>query len=281
MAITQTIKERLPQEWVDHAKRIKHKYLNKHTGVNLYRRLEALLKENPEINTLFPFEEFMNHYVYEPARQSKDNPDVFINQIRYYRMYVYFKAQYPEVFSPETCVVDIGDTSGTFFRAMKRKGLSVNINPEVIEFIKKKGIDAQLGNIEVLPFADKSFDYCFCFQCLEHLPNPIKALNELSRITRKMVFVSIPYVKETKIYSRTFWQELKKKPVAEGGWNEQDVKDVDGHKFEFSTADFKKIITHAQLEFLDQYPINYFSPLGTTKKNEGSYFNFFILKPVS
>ncbi len=259
-------------------KRIKAQ-LDPNSGVNLYSRLERLLKSTPEIEALFPFESLSKHYVYEPSRQTKEHPDVFANQVRYYRLYEYFKQFYPEIFSDNVSVVDVGDTSGIILKALKRKGLSVNINPDVVEFIEKQGVAAQVGDIEKLPFDNKSFEYSFCFQCLEHLPNPVKGLSELGRITKKLVFVSIPYTTQTRIYSRQHWQELKKKSFKDGGWNEKDVRDVDGHKFEFSTSDFIKIVTHANLKCLEQFPLNYFTPLGKNRVNDGTYFNFFILKP--
>ncbi len=280
MSLKSTIQNVLPRPIVRPLKKIKHR-LNQRTGEKLYTKLERLIQSIPEINKLFAFEALSNHYVYEPSRQTKEHPDVFCNQVRYFRVYEFLKNRYPQTFSPETSVVDMGDTSGILLKAMNRKGLSVNINADVVESITHLGIQAQIGDIEKLPFADKSIDYSFCFQCLEHLPNPIKGLSELSRITRKLIFVSIPYTTQTRIYSRQYWQELKKKPFAEGGWNEKDVRDVDGHKFEFSTSDFKKIVTHANLICIEQFPLNYFSALGESRKPDGTYFNFFILKPES
>ena len=246
-----------------------------------YNRLEDVLRSNPEINQMFPFEHLSAHYIYEPSRQTLEYPDVFINQVRYFRLYNYFKEQVSGIFSGETSVVNVGDTSGILLKALKKDGVSVNINQEVVSFLQKSGITAKLGNAENLPFDDKTFDYSFSFQCLEHVNNPVKALSELSRITRKKVFISIPYVAHTVIYSKDYWQQLKKKPFEEGGWNEKDVRDVDGHKFEFSTEDFKKILTYIDLKYIDNYPINYFSPLGSSRKNDKSYFNFFILQPNS
>ena len=161
------------------ARQFKQRYINRNTGLNLYRRLENLFKENPEINQLFPFEAFGKHYVYEPSRQTLDHPDIYINQVRYYRLYRFFKENYPEMLSDKISIADVGDTSGLLFKAMKRpQGLSVNINADVVDFIKSTGVEAKMGDIERLPFQDKSFDYTFSFQCLEHLCNPIRALSE-------------------------------------------------------------------------------------------------------
>jgi len=217
--------------------------------------------------------------VYENMRQSTEHPDLFINQVRYFRMYKFFGDNYPEVFSNNKSVIDIGDTSGILFRAMKRRGLSVNINPDVVESIKKSGIESKVGDVENLPFADKSFDYAFSFECLEHVSNPIRALCEINRITKKKVFLSVPYVETTMIYNLDYWKKLKTESLDKGGWGESSVRDVDCHKFEFSDKDFQKIVSHTPLKYCDSFPINYFKPLGSTKKSEGSYFNFFILEP--
>lgn len=246
----------------------------------VYRKLCAFVSANPEMQELFPKEELVTHYAYEPMRQTVRNPDLMITQIRYYRMYKYFHENYPDIFDKSVPVIDVGDTSGILFRAMKRKGLSVNINRETVEFIRKKGIEAQMGDAEKLPFKDKTFDYAFCFQCLEHLPNPIRALQELDRVTRKKVFLSIPYSVDTVIYDLDYYNDLKKIDIEKGGWGESCAKDVDCHIFEFSTKDFKNILSHTRLKYRDNFPINYFRPLGATYKNEGSYFNFFILEPV-
>lgn len=246
----------------------------------LYKRLAGFIADNKEINTLFPEEKLRKHYVHEPARQSIEHPDLFINQVRYYRIYRFFQEHYPQLFDNKTSVVDVGDTSGILFSAMRRKGLSVNINPDVVGFIRSKGIEAEVGDLERLGFKDKAFEYTFCFQCLEHSPNPVLALKELSRITRKKVFLSIPYVKNTVIYSLDYWRNLKGQDVREGGWSESSVRDVDCHVFEFSTRDFRKILGFTSLKYCDNFPINYFRPLGSSRKNEESYFNFFILEPT-
>jgi len=41
-----------------------------------------------------------------------------------------------------------------------------------------------LGNIEAMPFADQSFDFVFSNSCLEHVPDPARALSEIARILR-------------------------------------------------------------------------------------------------
>lgn len=48
------------------------------------------------------------------------------------------------------------------------------------------------GNIENLPFADKSFDVVTCHHTLEHLINMKPAIAELKRVARKQVMIVVP-----------------------------------------------------------------------------------------
>ncbi|MCF6210134.1 MAG: class I SAM-dependent methyltransferase [Gammaproteobacteria bacterium] len=51
------------------------------------------------------------------------------------------------------------------------------------------------ASIEDLPFPDNSFDMVLCAQVLEHLPESVlkKGVQELARVARQWVFVSVPY----------------------------------------------------------------------------------------
>jgi ubiquinone/menaquinone biosynthesis C-methylase UbiE len=44
-----------------------------------------------------------------------------------------------------------------------------------------------------LPFSDEVFDMVLCTEVLEHLPNPMKALEELRRVSRRYVLLSVPH----------------------------------------------------------------------------------------
>jgi len=248
----------------------------------LYYLLQREIEKEPLINKYFKKEELVKHYAYEPVRDSYKNPDLCITQIRYYRMFEYFKNNFPELFDNNIQVLNVGDTSGMLFKAMGRKGISVNINPECIDNIKSKGIEAVLGDAQNLQFPGKYFDYSFCFQTLEHLPNPIATLCELGRVARKKVFVSVPNVRQSKVYNQDYWIKLKKE-----SWKEESVRKVDCHIFEFSEEDFKKILSFSNLRFIKSFPIKYFSdhrainPIDWfIKKNLDSYFRFFVLEPM-
>jgi len=50
-----------------------------------------------------------------------------------------------------------------------------------------------LGSVDALPFASRSFDVVTCLEVLEHLDNPFAAAEELGRVARRAVVLSVPY----------------------------------------------------------------------------------------
>lgn len=244
-----------------------------------YNLLRKEIENNEEISRLFPESKMRKHYVLKEMRQSVEYPVIFVNQIRYYRMYKFFQKNYPVLFDKETKIVNVGDTSGILLRTMGKNELSVNINKKVVESMKENALKAEVQDAENLKYRDKTFDYGFCFQCLEHLKNPLKALDELGRVVKKRVFLSIPYVKRTYVFNKRIADSMKKTPIGSGPYGAKEVLDGDCHIFEFSTKDMLSLLNFTQLEYIDSFPINYFTPLGTTRKPRGTFFNFFILKP--
>ena len=240
--------------------------------------LISQIKEIPEIKKFFPEDKMRGHYVYEPMRNTLKHPDLYIEQVRYYRMYDFFKKEYPEIFNSNTTILNVGDTDGILLEALGKNRTSLNINRECVEFIKKKGVEAVLGDAEKIGFPDSSFDFVFCFQTLEHCPNPIKVLNELGKVAKKKLFLSIPYTEQTNIYNINYWIDLKK-----SSWGEKEVKNVDCHIFEFSPEDFKNVLSYTNLAYEKKFPIDYFDNDSfkgrLLNKIYPSYFNFFVLRP--
>lgn len=60
------------------------------------------------------------------------------------------------------------------------------------ESLKFKNVDFVIGDAEKLPFKSNVFGAAICAEVLEHLPNPEKALEEISRVTKGQVVVSVP-----------------------------------------------------------------------------------------
>lgn len=83
-------------------------------------------------------------------------------------------------------VLDIGCQDLLFYNLIKNKhGVTLaDIDPKN-ELIKKE-------DIQKLSFKDKSFDIVLCQEVLEHLPNPIKAISELKRVSKEKIIITVP-----------------------------------------------------------------------------------------
>lgn len=126
---------------------------------------------------------------------------------------------------------DIGDSNGVFLKALGKTGLSINPSQTVLGNIQ--GLDTLAAGLPTIPLPDGSLDYLLCFETLEHLHDPIAGLKELARLTARGIFVSIPYVRRTTVYS--YWLD-RTRPAAEQ------------HVFECSDADFRRLLTYAGLQ---------------------------------
>lgn len=244
-----------------------------------YNYIRLYLKENPKISELFPEEIIKQHYAGKIVRNNVFHPDLYLNQIRYFRLYEYFLDHYPVMFEPSERLLYAGDSSGILLKAMNQKGVSVDINAESVKEAKSKGLEAYEASIYELPFPDKFFDYSMSFQCLEHLEAPLLALKELERVTKERIFISIPYQDKTKIYPKEYWLNRVQLPQEEGGWDVKEINEhCDFHIFELSSQDFKSLLSYTNLICEHNYPINYFEKIGASMTNKGTYFNFFDLK---
>jgi len=140
--------------------------------------------------------------------------------------------------------LDAGDPDRIVLRSIEsERGISLNIVDDCVKQIKNVGGIPVKGDVQMMPFRDKSFDYVFCFETLEHLENPILGLKELSRVCAKKVFISIPWVEKTRVHEDNY---------------RPDAPAVENHVFEFNREDFAKIITHTDLKITYYKEINIF-----------------------
>lgn len=60
------------------------------------------------------------------------------------------------------------------------------------------GIDI-ISDIINIPLEDESFDYILCSEVFEHIPDPVKALNEFDRILKKNgeIIITVPFSSKT------------------------------------------------------------------------------------
>lgn len=93
-------------------------------------------------------------------------------------------------------LLDVGCGSGYFSHHFSQAGVHVTgLDPdrESLLFARQKNSDIGLvqGDAQTLPFADNSFDYCMAVTSLCFIEDPVRALNEMLRISRKGVVLGL------------------------------------------------------------------------------------------
>ena len=99
-------------------------------------------------------------------------------------------------------VLDLGCGSGIFAEMAAKLGadtIGVDISEIAVEKLNikhknNKNLSFKVSVAEKLPFKDATFDLIMCFEVLEHLRDPQKALNEIKRVIkpRGLVLISVP-----------------------------------------------------------------------------------------
>jgi SAM-dependent methyltransferase len=89
--------------------------------------------------------------------------------------------------SPER-VLEVGGGPGELAaRIAAEPGCRVtmlDISPRMVELARERGVDAQVGDVQQLPFADGSFDCAVAAWMLFHVPDLGRGLAELARVLR-------------------------------------------------------------------------------------------------
>jgi len=143
-------------------------------------------------------------------------------------------------------IVDIGDSSGThaeyilgLYRAEKDIDfLSVNLDAQAVEKIRKKGIPALQMRAEDLQGHNIQADILLCFETLEHLTDPSRFLYQLStNVKAKYLVITVPYLKKSRVGLHHIRSGQSGKVYAENT-----------HIFELSPDDWKLIIWHSGWE---------------------------------
>jgi len=92
-------------------------------------------------------------------------------------------------------ILDVGGGEGAYSEELKKRGFNVtciDINKAYIEKAKKRGVKAYVMDAKSLAFPDKSFDISVMFEVLEHIPDPEIVLEEVARVTKKYILITVP-----------------------------------------------------------------------------------------
>jgi SAM-dependent methyltransferase len=77
-----------------------------------------------------------------------------------------------------------GELSARVQEELGAEVVAVDISERMVELARGRGVDARLGDVQELPFADGEFDCAVAAWMLYHVPDVARALDELARVLR-------------------------------------------------------------------------------------------------
>jgi len=84
-------------------------------------------------------------------------------------------------------ILDVGCGTGANLEMLSQFGNAqgVDVSDDALEFCRLKGLSAQKGLAETLPFEDEAFDITTALDVVEHLDDDVAGLREMYRVTKK------------------------------------------------------------------------------------------------
>ncbi len=88
---------------------------------------------------------------------------------------------------PPARVLDAGCGSGRTLLELQRYGevCGIELDQQAAAFAARRGsFDVRVGRLELMPWADASFDLITCLDVIEHTPDDVVTLRELRRVSK-------------------------------------------------------------------------------------------------
>ena len=104
-------------------------------------------------------------------------------------------------------ILEVGIGNGLVSDYLKKRGSIVYS----LDFDRRLGPDVE-GDVRALPFKDSTFDVVAAFEVLEHIPIEMfePAINELARVSKKHVIISLPDMSRNFLVSLRIYGILNK-----------------------------------------------------------------------
>jgi len=97
-----------------------------------------------------------------------------------------------EVLHHEYSILDVGCGKGYLLKRLHDAGFHNLTGVDLATSSLYNEIEIINGNVEDLPFDNKSFDVVLCSHTLEHVLNLTQAISELKRVARKILIITVP-----------------------------------------------------------------------------------------
>ena len=83
-----------------------------------------------------------------------------------------------------------GELAERMLNELDAEVVAVDQSARMVEITRGRGVDARVGDVQDLPFADGEFDVAVAAWVLFHVPDVDRALSELARVARRLVAVT-------------------------------------------------------------------------------------------
>jgi ubiquinone/menaquinone biosynthesis C-methylase UbiE len=134
-------------------------------------------------------------------------------------------------------VLEVGCGEGDLIAALRRRRdaafVGTDLSPGILEVARQRDgrWPAAAQSAAALGFPSRCFDLVIACEVLEHLPDPLAALHELARVSRRHVLLSVP--------REPLWRALN---VARGAYV-RDLGNTPGHVQHWSRGAFLRFIS--------------------------------------
>ena len=106
---------------------------------------------------------------------------------------------FPRPIHRDAALLDAGCGNGFFCswiaqqtRLQKISGADLSEQRIKIARERYPNFDFRVADLQQLPWPDNTFDVVTCIEVLEHIPDPLKVLRELLRVSRRHVVITVP-----------------------------------------------------------------------------------------